>query len=262
MMGPFRHDGCGAQAGRRSRDRPLGSLMVVALVVAVAGCSGGSTSSTSKSTKVLTPTELHATLLTLTDLPIGWGPPSASPTLSTSATSATSGLLCNGRQLGFLQSGRNATVRFAEAGGAPQLVEELVSLPKRQASDEYAVARDLLHSCLGKSWTVTDSQGAKTDFSLRAGSIPTRSARDVSVDLAAASTRGTFDAGLVFFRDRTVFGVIAAVAGSGADPSSTDPVAYAVILRTAERKITDAVQGRPFTPPKRKHSRKRDVTAP
>ena len=237
-----------------------GQRTVAALAAAMiaAGCGGGGTSSRSTA-KVLTAAEVTAALLTPADMPTGWAALSAT---TADAAPGAGGLLCSGRQIGLLEAA-NATARFTEPGGTSQITEVLESLPKKQATEEYSVARDLVRSCVGRSWTVTTAQGTKTSLSLGSATISSGRSRDFSAVLTVTSGPGPLTTDVTFFRDGTVFGVVASAnTAAAANAGVSDPFDLPLIVKAAKRKVADAVKGRHFRPPRPKHSRAGSATAP
>lgn len=203
--------------------------------------SRSSSTSTTRPEKVPTAAEVQAALLTVPDLPTGWGTP---PPDDSTDNSATSGQICEGKQSPFLQSVTKQEARFAKGAYLPQLVEVLVATPKQQAITQFAAARALFHSCIGKSWTETDSQGTQTTFTLGEVSAPKIGDESFGIRLTGSFSMGTITVDMVFFRSGSIVGVIANLGGTVViiGTGQVDVAEWTAILSTAERKVEAATK--------------------
>ena len=158
-------------------------------------------STTTTSTRpVITKEKMTASLLTISDMPPGYtpGPPSSGNAVSPYCDAANASIPKSLRD----NSNPESSVTFTQSQLGPVIGEyaELSSSSK----EEFAAINKALLSCVSAPWSVTDSQGTVTNFTLAPMSFPKLGDESAAYKLTGEFKGGSAEADVVFIRQSNV----------------------------------------------------------
>ena len=237
---------------RRQGWKAAALVTVMAMGLAACGSSSSSTSASGSGQEVVanttttvgvpTQTQLKKAYLTLADLPPGWAPGEPGATTTTTAgsdsSSSSNDYICPGARSAFPEtsSSEDTSVTFNKGQLGPLVIEALEGVP--DASTQFKKASDALSSCVGTTWTSTDSSG-QTTFSLTEVSMPKHGDEQVAYRVVGDFDGGSASIDMIVFRQGDVVALLAGITvTSPLGTSQFDGSEFADIVATAASKLS------------------------
>jgi hypothetical protein len=125
------------------------------------------TTTTEPPAPVLEGSQLQAAMLTVADLPAGWG----APPEDMDEDGTDDDTLCDQATKAFPDTAPDHEVSFSTGGYIPLLVQAATSLPEDQNNEAFAKSRVAFAGCVGKSWDQVDGD-TTTHFTASDVSFP------------------------------------------------------------------------------------------